>query len=703
MTLTVSNDELPESPPTRRKLRHPRTAKACTFCKRRKVRCSGTHPCRYCQTHGVRCDYGDALIRPSSFDPETSIGSKSWRNAGRNRIRTSNASHHRGVDGSDQTFSPEHHVEPASGVSLLYLSQPADDNVDPIPSSGLTTYGDYVPEASHETPELPPLSEHVLNELLEQYFRFAMPTYRCLHQPSVVQWAFEIGRNDANLNIPKTACVFLACAQALLFSEQGSQYSKEPGANTRRSQQLYEKSKQLLSKEPGPAQLASVQARIAMCLYLLSTYRLNECRYTFGDAVTILASLGLQKKASTPDRLGLIEVESRRRTFWCAYVLDGYLSVMLGRPRLLRDQDIDQDYPRNFYDQDMTFDGTADNLPLHGNLEAFIAHVNLAKLMGLNNDSLYPLADLTEDQILTRTSNMITVLHEWKTSLPSFLLPREKTLAGEKTFERQNTVLKLACAHLTILATRRCLVNHFSNGNRDQQLQNESQTSQAKKECTISISVILTVAKDLLERDTLYQAFWFTQYIAIVAISTLYVLLLQQFRNPPNFEAVHASTIDAEALFKGAKAVQMSLAVLAPEKSQVGRHFKLLERLRLRVEEQMTKHKASIRGSAMVSTHVVHKDAQWSTELAKSVPSSENRPLQLPANPNNELSNPGLTMIEPMPRLTGTVEADANENVVAPADILPSPTSEFDLTFESMMNWGWDNLDALGFEWTDGP
>ena len=37
-----------------------------------------------------------------------------------------------------------------------------------------------------------------------------------------------------------------------------------------------------------------------------------------------------------------MELESRRRLFWCAYSLDKYLAAALGRPRTFKDEDIDQ-------------------------------------------------------------------------------------------------------------------------------------------------------------------------------------------------------------------------------------------------------------------------------------------------------------------------------------------------------------------------
>jgi hypothetical protein len=50
----------------------------------------------------------------------------------------------------------------------------------------------------------------------------------------------------------------------------------------------------------------------------------------------------------------LVEVEMRKRVFWSAYTLDKYLSVILGRPRVFRDEDIDQHFPERLNDADLT-------------------------------------------------------------------------------------------------------------------------------------------------------------------------------------------------------------------------------------------------------------------------------------------------------------------------------------------------------------
>ena len=54
-------------------------------------------------------------------------------------------------------------------------------------------------------------------------------------------------------------------------------------------------------------------------------------------------AIGLNRGRGAPSAtVDHIEVESRRRCFWIAYVLDKYLAAALGRPRTFKDEDIDQ-------------------------------------------------------------------------------------------------------------------------------------------------------------------------------------------------------------------------------------------------------------------------------------------------------------------------------------------------------------------------
>jgi hypothetical protein len=106
--------------------------------------------------------------------------------------------------------------------------------------------------------------------------------------------------------------------------------------------------------------LEHVQSRLIECLYLLSSSRANEVYSKFGTLVSMAITLGLHRRkkyAGHRHEMDWIEHESRKRAFWAIYILDRYLSVMGGRPRLLQDEDINQDFPNRADDEDVTSEG----------------------------------------------------------------------------------------------------------------------------------------------------------------------------------------------------------------------------------------------------------------------------------------------------------------------------------------------------------
>jgi hypothetical protein len=130
--------------------------------------------------------------------------------------------------------------------------------------------------------------------------------------------------------------------------------------------------------EPGPVRLESVQARLAQCLYLMGSSRINQAWYIFGTTSQMILALGLHRKQhsqSSGDASGTIEIECRRQTFWSAYTLDRYFSVILGRPRIFHDEDIDQRFPDKLNDIDLaTSSVNAKSLHLQSVSDALVFH-----------------------------------------------------------------------------------------------------------------------------------------------------------------------------------------------------------------------------------------------------------------------------------------------------------------------------------------
>ena len=710
------------------------------------MRCSGTLPCEYCIKEDVpqTCEYDGQRVPPPALAEMTvqdtsndsipqgntarssTIEYRGARSSAepRSRSRSPGEQQHHTLFSQPNLFEPpqmfaeDQHVGPTAGISFLYhpwnkggeLPSSRSSQVNPCAVScsvPLVSYGDF-PQSVSEQPQnrLPTdLTQEQIFIALERYFRFATPTYRYMHRPTLEKWALLYIKDDPKLGNAQRACVLLACAQSLLYTVKSNSYITDDYDSIRQSRLGFEKAKELLDRETGPPSLASVQSRLAMCLYMLSTYRMTACRYCFSLTATILTSLGLHRAQSTKSQrvvVDSVESELRKRVFWCAYVLDGYLSVMLGRPRIFRDEDIDQPYPRNVDDNDLMSTEPIDVLPQHGNLEACLAHASLAKLMARNSDRLYPLHALTEEEVLQRSNELLDALESWRQSLPNFLRPGNRTLTGERMFERQNTVVKLAHAHMRILITRRCLLSDTSRlgclGHlADPQSPPNPQTTRPIQECVAGITTVLDAATTLMERGALFHCFWFTQYITLVAASTLYIFLIQGTRQA--LPASMDSFLDVGSYFEKAKKCQRHLDSLAPPGSQAKRHYQLLDHLRCRVERDLVKVQREARPSLISPAIVNHRTAQ----PGDGFPNVDHADADADSDPTGTGTGLPFAHSSPPPHRPQidfahmTIPREECNDTTGFAPQLDNSASDMDQSIANMLNLGWVGLDTVGF------
>lgn len=245
-----------------------------------------------------------------------------------------------------------------------------------------------------------------------------MPTFRFFHQQTLERWMEDLVQTKP-LTPVRAASVLIVWAQALIYSDLASASDQQV---SHRSLSYFEQARNLINNEPGPAQLASVESRLATCLYLLSVSHINECRFLFGYTHTLVICMGLHRRtpSSKTRPVPVLEVERRKRAFWSFYDIDCYLSVMLGQPRQLRDEDIDQEYPLNI--EDSVLDAAPDltMVPHHGNLEAFIVsspflsqslsaayHLSLIVLSSIFYDILTNFSNVAQDLVVSSSAPLM--------------------------------------------------------------------------------------------------------------------------------------------------------------------------------------------------------------------------------------------------------------------------------------------------------
>ncbi|KAJ0162112.1 Activator of stress, partial [Colletotrichum tanaceti] len=361
-----------------------------------------------------------------------------------------------------------------------------------------------------------------------------------------------------------------------------------------------------LSKERGAVRLTSVQARLCQCFWLLSQSRINHCWSLFGTAGHLALAIGLNRNrhADPAGGYNYIELECRRRTFWCAYSLDNYLSAALGRPRTFHDEDIDQELPSCSEDADLHADHITPRMGRGQSLMlAPVAHVKLSRIVSMILRDLYSIRPSSFSNRCALAAKYSQNLKHWRAEMSQFLDDGVNTALLIPIFQRQRNVLNLAYWHAMILTHRPFLLSNFARlqrsgnggggggnsgsgkGRRRSVPPHKDQTEESVHACLDAAMHVVDTVNDLIQAGQLFRAFWFTSYFAFSAVVILYVYTIQQRTAP-------AETW--QAYFNAASRCQTQIASLADNESTLAaRYCLVLEELRteaLRQTERLQHH-----------------------------------------------------------------------------------------------------------------
>lgn len=177
--------------------------------------------------------------------------------------------------------------------------------------------------------------------------------------------------------------------------------------------------------------LTSLQAILFMIMFLQSSAKLSTCYLHIGIALRSAIRLGLHRSVSID--FDPIEQEVRKRVFWVIRKMDTYVGAMLGLPKMLSDDDIDQDLPSEVDDEFITADGI---LPMPVGrvsvMAAFNAHALLVKILAKTVKYIYPIRGLVQAHNKSKQSYVVrnAQIHEieqdlqkWMEDLPMALRP----------------------------------------------------------------------------------------------------------------------------------------------------------------------------------------------------------------------------------------------------------------------------------------
>lgn len=406
--VSLSTAASPQPPPSKRPLvttnedaedenrrKDPKVSRACDNCKKKKIRCDGMLPCNKCAKRKSDCAYDAKYGRGRPPTPPLSTTLREPQDRSRSDRPHQLSTWEQAAPGIDEVSvsrvhsraSPEVEIEgqyfdPTSGLNFLHrawkklLIQKEEsasyDSNDAERNQLLTSAGDRPFHVDSNASESFIPSASAARALVKYYFEECVVTYRMFHRQTVEAWMemFLKDREERpvsrSLNNPRTVILLTIMAIATLRLERvnGEVSMEDELLALQRSDRLFCAGMKLADEEMGFPRLESAQARLIQVLYLLQTSRINKGWYTFGNVFHITLSLGMHRRRDqkrdfpfTSRRQNYITSECYKRTFWAAYIIDRYLSVVFGRPRLYQDEDIDQNFPDNVNDEDMTPQG----------------------------------------------------------------------------------------------------------------------------------------------------------------------------------------------------------------------------------------------------------------------------------------------------------------------------------------------------------
>ncbi|KAF5607561.1 hypothetical protein FPANT_814 [Fusarium pseudoanthophilum] len=410
-----------------------------------------------------------------------------------------------------------HYIGPASGVSFLLRVQKRMHQAISFSGPGsIFTFGD----APLQNPDYDPnfcmmLPKEDAQRLVDRYFDFAMPTYRFLHRPTIQEWFSEFYETlgtmrDPNNSAAKVALLFMILAHARVYMPENDR----PGPSDL-SSRYYLAAEHQLSKESGSIRLTSVQARLLQCYYLGTQSRVNHCWSQFGIVTNLALAIGLNrnKRPGVISGLNHIEVESRRRTFWCAYTLDAYLSVSLGRPRNFHDDDIDTELPACVDDSDIT----KDHINLAGSTKGYsvmlapLGHMKLARIIGQILRGLYSVKPISISKRLEETQLVSKALADWRAEFSQFLdADYFSTSFLVPIVQRQRNVLNLTYWHAIILTHRQAVLNNFARISRQNRRgsENDAATQESVQRCLEAAIQTVGLIDEMTDNGQMFRAFW---------------------------------------------------------------------------------------------------------------------------------------------------------------------------------------------------
>lgn len=177
--------------------------------------------------------------------------------------------------------------------------------------------------------------------------------------------------------------------------------------------------------------ILALQTVVFMTLFLHSSASMPTCHSYISAAMAASLQMGLHR--SQPAEMDSVERETRKRLFWTIRTLETYIIAILGLPRTISDDDINQEMPLEIDDEYITKEGI---FPMPEGRVSLItasnAHIRLAYILGRVSTDVYPAKRMQREASQKTRAYVVNNakvrevendLRSWMTSLPTRLRP----------------------------------------------------------------------------------------------------------------------------------------------------------------------------------------------------------------------------------------------------------------------------------------
>ncbi|KAI0316817.1 fungal-specific transcription factor domain-containing protein [Amylostereum chailletii] len=185
--------------------------------------------------------------------------------------------------------------------------------------------------------------------IIALFFDFVYPLTPCVHKPSYMA-DLHARREERD---PLFFALVMSTVASTLVQLPRSYLPMERHAVRKMAQTCHEASRHISVASYDPPTSTHVVIRYFDCVYHFCEGHDATQHAAFGEAAHIAVTLRMHEEASY-EGLDFIECEVRRRTFWLLFGADKSMSILLGRPICLRDEDCTVHFPKEVDDEYIT-------------------------------------------------------------------------------------------------------------------------------------------------------------------------------------------------------------------------------------------------------------------------------------------------------------------------------------------------------------